>query len=94
MRFLRIIFNKYLLTAVAFLVLMIFFDQNDWMSQKAKEKELSNVNDNIAFLQRQIDTMEHEYKAIHTDPAAFERYARETYRMKRDSEDLYIIETK
>lgn len=94
MKFLRIIFNKYLLTAVGFLVFMIFFDQNDWMNQKAKQKELATVNEDIAFLERQVDTMENQYKAIRTDPQALERYARETYRMKRDTEDLYIIETK
>jgi cell division protein DivIC len=94
MRFLRIIFNKYLLTAVGFIIFMIFFDQNDWMSQQQKKKDLADTKEDIAFLERQIDTMDRQYKGIRTDPVAFEKYARETYRMKRDTEDLYIIEKK
>lgn len=94
MKAFRIIFNKYLLTAVGFLVFMIFFDQNDWMSIQVRKKELQDVKDNIAFLQKQIDTLDNEYSAIRNRPEALERYAREHYRMKRDTEDLYIVEAK
>jgi cell division protein FtsB len=94
MKFLRILYNKYFLTAVAFLVLMIFFDQNDWLSQQARQKELDDAKDNITFLQRQIDTLDRDYAALRSNPQALERYAREHYRMKRDTEDLYIVERK
>ena len=94
MKLLRIIFNKYLLTAVGFLMLMVFFDQADWISQKARQQELQRVRDQITYLQHEIDTMDAQYTAIRTDPQALERYAREHYRMKRDSEDLYIVERK
>jgi cell division protein FtsB len=93
MRFFRILFNKYLLTAAAFIVLMLYFDQADWISQQARQRELQDVNDNISYLQQEVDRMDAEYKAIRTDPQALERYAREHYRMKRDTEDLYIVET-
>ena len=92
MKFLRILFNKYLLTGAAFIVLMLYFDQADWISQKARQKELDDVKENITYLQGEVDRMDAEYKAIHTDPQALERYAREHYRMKRDTEDLYIVE--
>jgi cell division protein DivIC len=94
LKFLRILFNKYLLTAAGFIVLMLFFDQADWISQKARHKELQDVKDNISYLQKEIDRIDAEYKAIRTRPEALERYAREHYRMKRDSEDLYIVERK
>ncbi len=94
MKLLRIIFNKYLLTAVGFAVFMIFFDQNDWISQKERKKELQDVKGNISYLQRQVDTMETDYVALRSQPQALERYAREHYRMKRDTEDLYIVEKK
>ena len=94
MKFLRILFNKYLLTAAAFIVLMLFFDQNDWISQKTRMKELQEVNDNISYLNQEIGRMDTEYAAIRNDPKALERYAREHYKMKRDSEDLYIVEQK
>ena len=94
MKLVRILLNKYLLTTLAFLLLMLFFDQNDWISQKARKKDLKEVNDNINYLNREIGRMDTEYAAIRTDPKALEKYAREHYRMKKDSEDLYIIEQK
>lgn len=93
-RFLRFLYNKYFLTAVAFVVFMAFFDQNDWFSQKERQAQLNEVTENIAFLNRQIDTLDREYDALMHDRQALERYARERYRMKRDSEDLYIVEKK
>ncbi|MEO6833883.1 MAG: septum formation initiator family protein [Chitinophagaceae bacterium] len=94
MKILRFFINKYTLTLAAFLVLMIFFDQNDWISQQARKKELQDVNDNISFLNKEIGKMDTEYAAIRNDPQALERYAREHYNMKRDSEDLYLIKEK
>lgn len=94
MRFLRFLYNKYFLTAVGFAVLMLFFDQNDWFAQQAKKQELDETKDAIAFLQRQIDTLDGQYSALKSNPQALEQYAREHYRMKRDSEDLYIVEKK
>jgi cell division protein FtsB len=94
MKFLRIVFNKYLLTAAAFIILMLYFDQSDLISQKARQKELQDVKDNINYLQKEVDSMEVEYAAIRNEPQALERFAREQYRMKRDTEDLYIVEKK
>lgn len=90
----RIVFNKYLLTTAAFVVWMTFFDQNDWMTQKDTRKELQDTKDHIAFLTKQTEQMEHEHALLISDPARLEKFARERYRMKRDNEDLYIIEHK
>ena len=94
MKILRILFNKYLLTGVGFLVLMLFFDQADWITQQNKRKELDDLKSNISYLQKEIDGMDAQYAAIRTNPQALEQYAREHYRMKRDTEDLYIVERK
>lgn len=90
----QFLFNKYLLTSVAFLVWMTFFDQNDWMTQKETQKQLQATKDNIKFLMAKTVAMEQELKLLQSDPQKLEQFAREKYRMKRDNEDLYIIERK
>ena len=90
----KILFNKYLLTAVAFVVWMTFFDQNDWMTQKQTRIQLENTKENIRFLTEKTVAMEQDLKLLQRDPQRLEKYAREHYRMKRDNEDLYIIERK
>lgn len=86
--------NKYLLTSVAFVVWMTFFDQNDWMTQKDTQKQLQDVKDHIGFLTAKTEEMEQDLKLLQTNPERLEKYAREHYRMKRDNEDLYVIERK
>lgn len=89
---LSVISNKFLLTLLAFGAWMLYFDQNDWMAQKARKQELKGINDNIAYLSTQISEMETAFHGMKTDPAVLEKYAREQYRMKRDNEDIYIFE--
>ncbi|MBA3829776.1 MAG: septum formation initiator family protein [Taibaiella sp.] len=90
----HVLTNKFLLTGVAFLVWMAYFDQNDWVLQKERKKELQATRDNITYLNTEVARMEKENMAMRTNPAKLEQYARETFRMKRDNEDLYIIEKK
>ncbi|MCC6186321.1 MAG: septum formation initiator family protein [Chitinophagaceae bacterium] len=90
----KILFNKYLLTAAAFVVWMTFFDQNDWMTQQETQKELKTTREYIHSLTAQTEQMEMDLKRLQSDPQRLEQFAREKYRMKRDNEDLYIIERK
>ena len=88
---LRIICNKFVITTIAFAAWMIFFDQNDIFSQRERKKELETTENNIAFLNKEIATMQAEHDAMN-NPQKLEKFARENYRMKRDNEDLYVIE--
>lgn len=89
---LRILTNKFVLTILAFVVWMAYFDQNDWLSQQERKQTLEDAKDNIAYLNAEIAMMEKEKDGMSSDPQVLEKYAREQYRMKRDNEDLYIIE--
>ena len=73
---------------------MLFFDTNDYSSQRAREQDLENTKQDIAFLNQEIEEMETDYNELLKDPKVLERYARENFRMKRDSEDLYVVERK
>ncbi len=88
---LRILTNKFVLTAVAFLLLMLFFDQNDWFSQREKEKELDATQQKIDFLNQEVDRMEKELHELNSSNDKLEQYARERYHEKREGEDVYLI---
>jgi cell division protein FtsB len=89
---LKLLTNKFLLTGLAFLVWMVFFDQNNWSSQQERKKDLREVERNIAYLNSEIGRMENEYRELTTNPVRLEQYARERYKMKKDNEDVYVIE--
>jgi cell division protein FtsB len=88
----KILANKYFITALAFIVWTVYFDQNDWMSLQQRQKELNAVKDNITYLNTEIDRMNTERNNLLTNPQKLEQYARERYRMKHEGEDVYVID--
>ncbi len=89
---LSIVTNKFVLTALAFGVWMFFFDQNDFRSMQQRKQELQSTKDNIAYLNNEIARMEKDHEEMVGNPQRLEQYAREQYLMKRDNEDVYVIE--
>ena len=83
--------NKYLLTSVAFLVLMIFIDRNNLISQYKLRKELNGLRKELQFYRDQARMDSIELSRLLGDSLQLEKLGREKYMMKRDSEDIYII---
>lgn len=90
----KILTNKFLLTGLFFTVWMVYFDQNDYYTMQQKKKELKAVKANVDYLNSETARMEKEYYGLMTDPQKLEQLARENYHMKRDNEDVYVIERK
>jgi cell division protein FtsB len=87
-----ILTNKYLLAGIFFIVWMFFFDQRDYFQQKERMAELEKLDAKKKYYQEQIEKAKQELTDLQNDPAALEKFARERYLMKRDGEDVYIIE--
>jgi hypothetical protein len=83
--------NKYLLTGVAFLLLMLFFDRNNLISQYKLRKELNGLKKELQFYRDQAMLDSIELHRLLGDSLELEKLGREKYMMKRDSEDIYII---
>lgn len=91
-RLLSILTNKYLLTAIGFFVWMMYFDQYDYFMMRQRNRQLNELKNNIAYLDKEIAKMEQERTALVNNPDELEKFAREQYFMKKDNEDLYVIE--
>ena len=83
--------NKYLITTVVFLVLMIFLDRNNLISQYKLRKELHGLREELRFYREQAAKDSIELNRLLSDSLELEKLGREKYMMKRDSEDIYII---
>jgi len=88
----KVLTNKFLITGIGFAVWMIYFDQNNWTAQQERSKEIKAVERNIAYLNSEIARMENEHRELTRNPERLEQYARERYKMKKDNEDVYVIE--
>jgi hypothetical protein len=83
--------NKYLLTGVAFIILMLFLDRNNLVSQYKMRKELNGLRRELQFYRDQATMDSIELSRLLGDSTELEKLGREKYMMKRDSEDIYII---
>jgi len=83
--------NKYFITTVVFLVLMIFLDRNNLISQYKLRKELNGLREELRHYREQATMDSIELNRLLSDSLELEKLGREKYMMKRDSEDIYII---
>jgi cell division protein DivIC len=83
--------NKYVWVMLFFVVWMLFLDNYSWLNQRELNKQIDELEDNKKYYQ---DEIHKDMENIHQlkNPDQIEKYAREKYYMKRDSEDIYIIE--
>ena len=85
--------NKYLLSLAAFIVWMLFFDDRDVVTTHFRQPgELKQLQQSREYYRQQIRETRTELDALKSNAATVEKYAREKYLMKRDNEDLFIIE--
>ena len=84
--------NKFLLATTAFVVWMLFFDRNDVFTQMERRGELNELKQSKQYFEKQIADNRRFSKDLQFNASAIEKYAREKYLMKRDNEDLFIIQ--
>jgi cell division protein DivIC len=84
--------NKFLLAVIGFVIWMMFFDRNDMFTQMERRSELNELKQSKAYFEKQIAENKKFSKDLQFNASAIEKYAREKYLMKRDNEDLFIIQ--
>lgn len=87
----RIVSNKYLITILAFVIWVLFFDGNNLLSRFRVKKELNHLHHQKEYYQQEITLNEKLRDQLMNDLDQAEAYGREHYLMKRDNEDIYLI---
>ena len=91
-RIFAILKNKYLVSFIAFAVLILFFDRNDLFVQFDRTRQLKELTNSKKFYQAEIAKTKKELNDLQNNPTALEKYARENFLMKKDNEDLFVVE--
>ena len=84
--------DKYFLAAASFAVWILFFDRNDMLTQVARGKELTSLQKSKKYYTEQIAQESKTSEELRSNPTTIEKFARERYLMKRENEDLFIIQ--
>ena len=86
--------HKYLITVVAFGVIMGFLDENSMVRRMQYTQEISTLNKEIEKYRAEYEESTERLNELVANPEAIEQIAREKYRMKKPNEDIYVFEAR
>ncbi len=84
--------NFYFVTGVCFLVWMTFLDSNDLISRFTMGAKLRSLEREKKFYIEKITQVEKDREELMTNKELLEKFAREKYLMKKESEDVFIVQ--
>ncbi len=80
-----------MLIFLIFLVWMVFFDGSSYLLHRELNQERDKLEGNRDYFKSEIEKDNAQIRQLQ-DSAGLERFAREEYLMKKDNEEIYIIE--
>ena len=102
-RLLPLLKNKYIIASLSFVIWVAFFDVNNVVSQLEFRQKLDDLMLTKKYYEGEIEKHHAEIEELSInedtliDPSRIrmlEKFAREKYLMKKDDEDIFVIETK
>jgi cell division protein FtsB len=84
--------NKYIISSVLFIVWISFFDKFNIFQVYKKKQELNQLIERKLYYKNGIEKTKQALSNLRENSLNIEKIAREKYFMKKDNEDLYILE--
>ena len=70
---------------------MLFLDNYSYFDHRFLDNQIEELEDNKAYYQQEIKKDKENIKLL-KNPYQIEKYAREKYYMKKENEDIYIVD--
>lgn len=83
--------NIFILILTVFIVWMLFFDANSWLIHNELNNDIEDLENEKEYYKKEIEKDKKILKKLSTEEG-IEKFAREEYYMKRENEEIYIIE--
>ena len=87
----KILTNLYVIIFIPFLICMLFFDENSYLIHRKFDNEVQDLERTISFYKKKIAEDKATIEKLQ-DSLQLEQFAREKYLMKKDNEEIYLIE--
>ncbi|PQJ79145.1 FtsB family cell division protein [Polaribacter porphyrae] len=87
----KLITNVFVVILIPYIIWMLFFDENSYLVHRKFDKEVEELENSISYYKDKIKKDKETIKKLQ-DSLELERFAREKYLMKKENEDIYIIE--
>ena len=92
-KYFKLFTNLYVMTSLLFLFWMLFMDTNSMIFHKELNNEIRDLTEQRNKLKIEIEKDKKLIKDLY-DIDNYEKFARENFYMKKDDEEIYIIEYK
>lgn len=83
--------NVYAVGILLFIVWMVALDQNDFISRFRLSAKLRSLEREKEYYQEKIKEVQKDRDDLFGDRESLEKFAREKYLMKKETEDIYLI---
>ena len=90
--FLPLLRNKYSLSLILFFAWVVLFDSNSLIERTVNLKRMHQLEKDKIFYEEKIKEDQAKLEELESNPANLEKFAREQYLMKKDNEDIFIVE--
>ena len=86
--------NAYWIVVFVFVILFLVPSDSSLYNRFKYDEKIRTLNNEVENYQDEIAVNKEKLHNLQTDKDGLERFAREEYYMKRDSEDVFIIKEK
>ena len=83
--------NFYVVAAAIFLIWMLVLDSNNLIARYQLSSKLSSLEDEREYYLEKIKEVKKDRNELFGDKESIEKFAREKYLMKKESEDIFVI---
>lgn len=83
--------NFYVVSTLVFLLWMTFLDSNDLFYRFRLSAKLNSLEREKAHYLEKIEEVRKDRDELLGNPRLLEKYAREKYLMKKETEDIYVV---
>ncbi|MBL7971332.1 MAG: septum formation initiator family protein [Prolixibacteraceae bacterium] len=83
--------SKYLIALAAFVVWIMFFDDNNLRQHQKNLQELALLEEQVDFYKNKIEADKRKLYELQTNDENLEKFAREQFFMKKADEEIYVI---
>jgi cell division protein DivIC len=83
--------NFYVVALAIFFTWMLALDSNNLIARYQLGAKLSSLEDEKEYYEEKIKEVQKDHDELFGDKESVEKFAREKYLMKKESEDIFVI---
>ena len=82
----------YLYSTALFAIWIAFFDPNSFLEQIKMRRQISHLNDEKIFYEKEIGKVKKQLEKIKDKPEEMKRLARKKYFFREEGEEIYLLD--